>query len=142
LSIHRKKCRSRVEAVAREREEVARLAKVLYARKSELEGILKTALKDRDELVLGGIRYAMFKASKADFPLGRTLEVLAKATGLTQAELLGRIATVNRKELEKLLKDQSKTLGRSQATLLKAELEAISTKTYSPRFWAKKAVAA
>ena len=29
----------------------------------------------------------------------------------------------------------------AQVRTLKAELEALSTKTYSPRFWAKKAVA-
>ena len=47
-----------LEAVAREREEVARLAKILYARKEALEKILKIRLQevDRLELVTTGVR--------------------------------------------------------------------------------------
>jgi len=47
------------QAVAREREQVAHLAKILYARKGELEEILKAQLKERDELVLGGVTRTM-----------------------------------------------------------------------------------
>src|SRR5690606_25433257 len=90
---------SDLEAVAKEREECARLAKVLYARKGELEGVLKTALKEHDELVLGGVRYTMFKTSKSDYPLDRTLAVLGEATGLDREALLERIVSVDNKAL-------------------------------------------
>jgi len=128
---------SDLEAVAKEREEVARLAKVLYARKGELEGVLKTALKDQDELVLGGVRYTMFKTSKSDYPLDRTLELLSRETGMAWHELLGRVAAVDNKALEGLLKELGKKLDRPRVNLLKAELEAVAKKTHSPRFWAK-----
>ncbi len=128
---------SDLEAVAKEREEVARLAKVLYARKGELEGVLKTALKDQDELVLGGVRYTMFKTSKSDYPLDRTLELLSRETGMAWHELIGRIAAVDNKALEELLKELGKKLDRPRVNLLKAELDAAATKTFSPRFWAK-----
>src|SRR5690606_20744131 len=128
---------SDLEAVAKEREEVARLAKVLYARKGELEGVLKTALKEHDELVLAGVRYTMFKTSKSDYPLDRTLAVLAEATGLDREALLERIASVDNKALEALLKELGKALDRPRVNLLKAELDAIAKKTHSPRFWAK-----
>jgi len=58
-----------LKAVALEREEVARLAKILYARKSELEKIIKTHLEDNDELVLGDVRYRMFNTTKISHPL-------------------------------------------------------------------------
>lgn len=128
---------SDLEAVAKEREEVARLAKVLYARKGELEGVLKTALKEHDELVLGGVRYTMFKTSKSDYPLERTLELLSRETGMAWHELLGRVASVDNKALEALLKELGKSLDRPRVNLLKAELDAIAKKTHSPRFWAK-----
>ena len=126
-----------LEAVAKEREEVARLAKVLYARKGELEGVIKTALKEHDELVLGGVRYTMFKTSKTEYPLDRSLAVLAEATGLARDELLDRIVSIDNKALEALLKELGKSLERPRLNLLKAELDAIADKTHSPRFWAK-----
>ena len=126
-----------LEAVAREREEVARLAKVLYARKGELEGVLKTHLADRDELVLGGVRYRMFSVTKVDHPLGRTVEVLSHATGMRPDELRDQIAVVDNKALERVLKEAGKSLDRARVSLLKAELDATADKTYSPRFWAK-----
>ena len=128
-----------LEAVAKEREQVANLAKVLGARKSELEGVLKTALKDEDELLLGGVRYTMFKTSKSDYPLSRTLSLLKDATGLTQEALLDRVASVDNKALDALLKELGNSMPRPMVNLLKLELDAIAEKTHSPRFWAKKA---
>lgn len=129
--------KSDLEAVAKEREEVARLAKVLYARKGELEGVIKTALKEHDELVLGGVRYTMFKTSKTEYPLDRSLAVLADATGLARDALLDRIVSIDNKALEALLKELGKSIDRPRLNLLKAELDAIADKTHSPRFWAK-----
>ncbi len=128
---------SDLEAVAREREEVARLAKILYARKGELEAILKAHLEDRDELVLGGVRYRMFNATRLDYPLEPTLRILGEATGLGRDELVARLATVDKKALDALLKEFGKETDRARVRLLKAELESVARKTYTPRFWAK-----
>ncbi|MCA3016488.1 MAG: PD-(D/E)XK nuclease family protein [Myxococcaceae bacterium] len=124
-------------AVAKEREEVARLSKALYARKSELEDILKTHLKHQDELVLGGVRYRMFATTSIDYPLEPTLDVLTVATGRSREELLRQLGSVDKKALDAELKRISKAVGTSRASMLKAELEAHADKTHSPRFWAK-----
>lgn len=126
-----------LEAVAREREQVARLAKILYARKEELEGVLKTHLREHDELVLGGVRYRMFNTTGHEYPLEPTLAVLATATGSSREELLGKLAIVDKKALEALLKEVGKQLDKPRVALLKAELEAKAEKRHSPRFWAK-----
>jgi RecB family exonuclease len=126
-----------LEAVAREREEVARLAKALYARKEELEDILKAQLKHQDELVLGGVRYRMFTATSLEYPLEPTLSLLAGATGLTREELLAKLGTIDKKALDALLKSLGKTLDKPRVSLLKAELDAHADKKLSPRFWAK-----
>jgi putative RecB family exonuclease len=128
---------SDLEAVAREREEVARLAKALYARKEELEDVLKARLKNQDELVLGGVRYRMFSTTSVDYPLEPTLSLLAEATGLGRDELLGRLASVDKKALDGVLKGLGKSLDKPRVSLLKAELDAHATKTHSPRFSAK-----
>ena len=126
-----------LDAVASEREEVARLAKILYVRKQELEEVLKTHLKENDELVLGGVRYKMFNTTKTEYPFAKTIDTIERATGRPQAEIIEQIASIDGKALEKLLKDEGKALGKSKLNLLKAELEAAATKRYSPRFWAK-----
>jgi RecB family exonuclease len=126
-----------LEGVAREREEVARLAKALYARKEELEDILKAQLKERDELVLGGVRYRMFATTSLDYPLEPTLSLLADATGLSRDEVLGKLGAIDKKALDILLKSLGKKLDKPRVSLLKAELEAHADKRMSPRLWAK-----
>lgn len=126
-----------LEGVAREREEVARLAKALYARKEELEDILKAQLKERDELVLGGVRYRMFATTSLDYPLEPTLTLLADATGLSRDEVLGKLGSIDKKALDALLKSLGKKLDKPRVSLLKAELEAHADKRMSPRLWAK-----
>ena len=125
-----------LEGVAREREEVARLAKALYARKEELEDILKAQLKERDELVLGGVRYRMFATTSLDYPLEPTLTLLADATGLSRDEVLGKLGAIDKKSLDALLKSLGKKLDKPRVSLLKAELEAHADKRMSPRLWA------
>ena len=126
-----------LELVAQEREEVARLAKVLYARKRELEGVLKSRLEDQDELVLGGVRYRMFNAASNEYPLERTLSALASATGESPEALLAQVGSIDKKSLDALVKKLAKSIGKDRATLLKAELDAIAEKRFSQRFWAK-----
>ena len=126
-----------LEGVAREREEVARLAKALYARKEELEDILKAQLKERDELVLGGVRYRMFATTSLDYPLEPTLSLLADATGLSRDEVLGKLGAIDKKALDALLKSLGKKLDKPRVSLLKAELETHADKRMSPRLWAK-----
>lgn len=126
-----------LEGVARERQEVARLAKALYARKEELEDILKAQLKERDELVLGGVRYRMFATTSLDYPLEPTVSLLADATGLPRDEVLGKLGAIDKKALDALLKSLGKKLDKPRVSLLKAELEAHADKRMSPRLWAK-----
>jgi len=128
---------SDLEQVAKEREEVARLAKVLYARKGELEKILKTHLEDHDELILGGVRYAMFNTKQLSYPFEATLRVLAEATEVPREELAARLAAIDKKALDALLKELGKTTDRARIRLLKTELESIADTSHSPRFWAK-----
>ena len=127
----------KAEKSDQQREEVARLAKVLYARKEELERVLKAHLAEHDEIVLGGVRYAMFNMTRLDYPLEPTLQILSQATGIGQDELLKRLASVDNKALDAILKDLGKSTDRARVRLLKAELESVADKTHSPRFWAK-----
>ena len=126
-----------LEAVAKEREEVARLAKILYARKEELEDILKTQLKEKPELVLGGVRYKMFTTTSPEYPLEATLSTLTRTTGASREDLLSEVASIDKKALDALVKKLGKQLDKSRLMLLKAELDANAEKRYGSRFWAQ-----
>jgi RecB family exonuclease len=126
---------SDIEAVAKEREEVARLAKILHSRKSELDDVIKTHLEDHDELLVDGVRYKMFNTTRLEYPFEATLRVLQHTTGLARDELVSRIAAVDKKAVDRLVKEASKD--RAHSRLLKAELENVAAKSYSPRLWVK-----
>ncbi len=126
-----------LEAVSSEREEVARLMKILGARKDELEGILKSRLTDTEELVLTGVRYRMFTTESVNYPFEKTLSVLERAIGIGREDLMGRLAAIDKKGLDSLFKHIEKGTDRSRVALLKAELKAISDVTHSRRLWAK-----
>jgi CRISPR/Cas system-associated exonuclease Cas4 (RecB family) len=127
-----------LEAVAREREEVARLAKIMYARKSELEGVLRQHLQGEDSLVLAGMRYSLTPTTTGvAYPTGKTLRVLQEKTGLAADELVERVAVIDKERLDTLLRDVAKTKDRSSANLLRAEVETLADRTISPRFTAK-----
>jgi len=116
-----------LDAVAREREEVSKLAKIFYARKSELEGVLRQHLRDRDDLVLAGMRYSLVPTTAGiSYPTGRTLRVLEDRTGLPRDELLERVATIDRDALDALVSETVKTADKARATLLRAEVNALA----------------
>ena len=126
-----------LEVVAREREEVANLTKILYARKSDLEKIIKSHLDANEDLVLGGVRYRMFNMTRYSYPVEETVSMLSRASGLPADELRDRLTTIDNKSLDKLLKDIGKTLDRARVRMLKAELEAKAEASHSQRLWAK-----
>ncbi len=128
---------SDLEAVAREREEVASLAKILTARKYELEGVLKAHHRDRDELVIGPMRYSLATTTSTSYPLDRTLRVLEAQTGKPREELLARVAIVDKDALDALVRETSKGLDKSSGHIFKAELDAVAERSITPRFNAK-----
>ncbi len=126
-----------LESVVREREEVARLAKILTSRKDELDRVIRDHLRDREELVVGGMRYRLFTMTSHKYPLEQTAQILSRATGLAPQALQERIGAVDKKELDRVLAELAKRTGRAQVSLLKAELEASAETTHSNRLWAK-----
>ncbi|MBN1773198.1 MAG: PD-(D/E)XK nuclease family protein [Deltaproteobacteria bacterium] len=126
-----------LEAVAREREQVAHLAKILYARKAELEEVLKAQLEGRDTLELAGVVYQMSRATQASYPVGPTLAVLEELAGLAPDRARDRLLVVDKGRLDALVKDLARNMNRAKHRMLKAHLDAVAEKTVVPRFYAK-----
>jgi len=126
-----------LEQVAREREEVATVARAAYRRKDELDRILKQHLEERGDLVLAGVKYRTFKVTSTSYPLEKTAQVLSRELGQSEDAIRGRIGAVDNKALQRLLTKLGKERGRAQVRLLKSELEAFAKQTHTPRLWAK-----
>jgi hypothetical protein len=125
---------SDLEAVGREREQVAKLAKLLYGRKDELDDVLKAHLEHHDELVVGGVRYRMVPSKSLTYPAEKVVPFLARLTGEAPEAVHAKVAAIDKKAVEDLVKAASKSLDRSQARIAKAELEALADVTLSQRF--------
>ncbi|MBK7537535.1 MAG: PD-(D/E)XK nuclease family protein [Myxococcales bacterium] len=123
--------------LAREREEVASLSRVLYARKQELEEVLKAHLQDKEQLELGGVRYRLLPTSTVEYPIEPTLSLLADATGAPKEQLATKLLAIDKKAFDQVLAEVGKQLPRARVALLKAEIDAHASTRYSTRFWAK-----
>ncbi len=126
-----------IEEVAAERERVATRVRILQAHKTELEKAIKAHLKDRSEVVAGGVRYAMFNVTSVNHPLASTVRILSEATDRAPDEITQEIAVVDNDALKRLMASLGSSLPKPRLALVRAELEANAEKTFSPRFWAK-----
>jgi len=127
-----------IEAVAREREEVACIAKAAYARKEHLEQVIKARLEDHEHLDLAGMRYEVVPTCRVEYALEPTLEALEEATWMPREKLVAQVATVDRDALRALLDEVGKALPRSRMLLLRAELDARADRTITPRLSARR----
>jgi putative RecB family exonuclease len=126
-----------LEAVSRERAQVASLAKILYARKGELDDVLKAHLAGTDALELGGVRYWMHRITHVDYPLDATLRVFQEVAGLEEAETRKQLLVISKGRVDALVKELGKRMPRARVRLLKTQLDAVAEKTFSPRLYAK-----
>ncbi len=123
-----------LKSVGRELAELATLIKLLTNRKSEVEQVIRQCLKEQDELIIGGIRYAMFPTTRIEYPLEQSVKLLSEATGLDSVAVLSKIAVADKEQIVSLLK----TMDKAKANLLRVKLDCIAERTVSQRLWAKK----
>ncbi len=126
-----------LEAVAREREQVAAIAKLAYARRDELDAVLKAQIEKQGDVVAGGRKYAMFTVSSASFPLEATVERFVEATGMSRDDVVRRVAVIDKGAVDDLLKDARQRLPRAEAAMLRAEIDSLAERKFSQRFSSK-----
>jgi putative RecB family exonuclease len=128
---------SDLAAVAREREEVASIAKLAYARKGELEAVLRARLENDDELAIGGRKYTVYTVANTAYPFEATIDRLVERTGTPRDEVTKRVAVIDKGALDDFLKDARTRLPRSRIALLRAEVDATAQRTFTQRFSSK-----
>jgi putative RecB family exonuclease len=132
----------KLEEVAKEREEVASLSKILFSRQKELDGILKAKIAEDGDQELGGVRYAVINSARTTYPLHATLNALVEASGMAREDLIDRIAMVDSDALDALYRDLRESVPKTRLNLLKMEIDAQAIKSYSPRIQARPMVTA
>jgi len=118
-----------IDAVVREREGVAKLAKLLYARKDELDKILKRKVAEEGAFTTGdGIHVRLIPAFDTVYPRVSTVQAFA-ATGLPVAEIERRILVVDPKAVATLRDEVVASASMEQAYIVKATVNALAVKT-------------
>jgi putative RecB family exonuclease len=123
-----------LDAVSREREHVANVAKAAYARKSELDEAIKAALSLRDELRAGGRVYRFQHPSETAYDVDRVVRAFT-AAGVDRDEIERRVLAVDARAVEELRVEVVTNFANGRSPLLlKADLEAAAKKVpMSPR---------
>lgn len=91
--------RGDLEALAVERERVAKIAKAAYARKEELDSVIKGAIGESDSLELAGTVYRLLQFFDTSYPV-RELDDLMRKAGVDLAPAM----CIDNKVLDGLLK--------------------------------------
>lgn len=114
-----------LESVAREREQVAALAKIHAGRQRELDKLLAAKLNHTESLTLAGRSYRLGKVTRRSYPVEKTVEALCAATSLDEADVRRRLLRVENKALTSLLSGLKKGMSKPEHRLLRTELSTL-----------------
>lgn len=126
-----------IEAVCVEREAVHALARVLDARKKDLEKVIRARVSKEGPFVAAGNRYSVVPVYEKTLPPAKTVSVLAKHTGRQVDDVRDALLVVDKKALEEFVRslDPVETGARYRASaktrLLKTELDAMAERSLS-----------
>ncbi|NJL29046.1 MAG: hypothetical protein HC897_14740 [Thermoanaerobaculia bacterium] len=123
-----------VDAVAREREQVASLARILYQRKEQLDRILKARLDHEGELELAGMRYVLRPAtSHVTYPIASTVRAFAEVAALPEEDVRDELLVIDKARVDALVKRLRTSMPRAKHRLLETCLDAVAEKQFSAR---------
>jgi hypothetical protein len=101
----------------------------------ELDAAIKPHLTDAAAVHVGRHRLRLFRVASRHHPLATTARVLARAVRLPEADVLVRIASVDKRQLDRLLDTAAADLGGARAQLLRLEVDAVARTRTSQRVW-------
>ncbi len=123
-----------LDSVAKEYQEVSNLAKILYARKATLGGVIKIGLLSKEKLEYHGFKYAMGKTTKVTYPnVNKTVDVLNNLIELDREIIEESITEVKKTKLDAFLKEQKKQWDKAKKLTVEMALKKTADISYSPR---------
>jgi RecB family exonuclease len=124
-----------LDAVVAERQQLVGLGRLYDKRVKELDAAIKPHLRDTEVVHAGRHRLRLFKVAARHHPLVPTTRVLARALHVSDEDVLARIATVDKRALDRLLTTAAAELGGAHATLLRLEVDAVARTRTTQRVW-------
>jgi hypothetical protein len=118
------------------REKLHKLAKAAYARKAELDDIIKARLAQEGEFTLGGFHYRTIDQTSVRYPLASlpSLERAFAELGVPAREVRQRVLSIDKDALEELrIEATARAPSREAALMLKASIEATAERSISPK---------
>ncbi len=115
--------------VSEKREALAVLAKIAYARKSELDDVLRARLAHEGEFECNGFKYRTINSSKLAYPSVEALERVFGGVGVPAAEVRSRVITVDKDAVHALRDEVVRRIERPRVAMLDGALEAVATRT-------------
>jgi hypothetical protein len=86
--------------------------------------------------------YTLGKITQLTYPVTETLALLHEVLGIPGRDLEQRLLMIDKAGVDAIVKEAAKELASADTKLLKARLDAIAEKSYSPRFNAQRAALA
>jgi putative RecB family exonuclease len=133
---------SDLEAVARERQQVALLYKLIDARKQELDDAMRPHLKNVPEMIFDNIRYRLLKKEKLEYHLDDVLRLAEKHAGIEPEQVAPLVGKVDNKMLASFLKELTLRTAENSADsanvrMLESALQNAADRSYTRSFDAR-----
>lgn len=127
-----------VDELAAERERVAGLAKIYYSKQRELDSLLKKRIDEEGTVTAGGRVYDLVRyASETRYGVD-AVSAIGIAANVPASEAYKRLMVVDKKEVDRWMKELKGQLDESALLLLGAELEAMAEKKWTQRLQSRK----
>lgn len=116
------------------REKLHVLAKLMYARKAELDECIRARIAQEGEFTVNGYHYRSINQTHVEYPSIESVERAFGAAGVPPSIVRSRVLRIDKSAVEELRAECSDTLDGQRAVILKATLEAVADrKAMSPK---------
>lgn len=115
--------------VAAKREQLHVLAKAMYARKAELDEVLRSRIAHDGEFTVNGYRYRAIDQTRVSYPRIEPLERAFADAGVAAADVRRSVLRIDKDAVEELRVATTANLDRNRALLLKGSIEAAADRT-------------
>jgi putative RecB family exonuclease len=131
ISVVKTRDLSDLAQVSTEREQVAKLSRILYSRKEELDKVLKKKLAEDGEFTTSnGFSYRLINMSETSYPVSSTVRTFTEIAKLPPDEVREKILVADKDKVIALAKEVGATLPKGKSILLSTTLEALADKSH------------
>jgi len=127
-----------IRDIVEQRQLVAQMAKILYARQKEMDDVIKTHIEAQGPIEADGVRLSLSRfAAQTDYDRA-VVGILRDAASASDLDARDRLLVVDKAEVEQWLRELKKTLPPEEHLLLTMRVDAFAERRYSQRLDVRK----